>query len=1605
MRPSKILLVLGLTGTLLAQSPNQNLLMTAGRLGGFDKGDSLYRAVFIIGIPQNYPQKVFLRVFDADLGGKFDTFAPVGQTRYRLFGQGGLLGPVFSQNDSLPGSKPLMDITLGDDRYYDNRWRTLASLSKEQGELRGGQYQFRLIVDGQEDAGLNIYQVVVSAQEKENEEVPGLKIYSPALSIRISEKKDLATQIRFTIPATAQTLRIVNFDADDVRSPNTIKFTTNQRPAVVLPLSQDGRSAISEINLLNSEKGQEGAIVVEGNTEPNNIQFWIYDDKGQLVQLTYPSLIAPINSLPEPKIALTPLSDCNSVMLDANSSTDANGDELSFCWIFPDGKTATGSRIVHDFGQPGKFDVLLEVSDNSGFVANTSRLTQNVVINHRPVAKVSCPDKGCPGENISFDGSGSTDADGSIIRYLWDFGDGKKDVGQKPSHSFTRPGTYTISLTVEDDSKAVCNSHKVTRKIWINDAPVPKLNLLKNLVAISETVQVNATGSIDSDGDIVRYFWDFGDGSTAEGLSVTHPYTQPGKYTIRLEVYDDARLTNSMVWESKVVTVNAPPVPAFDFRKVVAAEEKIEFDGAASTDPDGYITQFIWDLGDGTVKKGGRITHAYAQPGTYTVKLQVIDNTSVANNNTAITGSIRVNNPPIADAGGNRLVNSSVVEFDGRQSSDTDDAIINYFWDFGDGQTGQGAQLTHVYVFPGRYRVTLFVTDKSGTLSARQSNTVEVVVNNPPIADAGREQNVAVNEKVKFNGGFSRDPDGKIMTYKWELANGVFLEGKTVEYQFKKPGVYQVALTVTDNDGAEDIHYVTVFVNSAPVPLIAPIPRIAPGQSLTCDGTASFDTDGKIDYAEWDFGDGTPTATGLKVKHIYMQPGRYILKLTVRDNTATTNNTISTTHPIAVNYAPEPNAGKDILTCEQSVSFDASKSTDADKDVLSYFWDFGDGRTGSGQKVVHTYAVPGIYPVTLCVDDNQNLANSIRQTIIKVHVNSAPQAFIEGNRDTLCAGEPLMLNAAKSFDNEKGLLRYLWEFGDGTGAEGINQIHTYKKGGGYIVRLKVSDDSNLPCNTSIAEKLVYVIDAPIADAGADQEVCANTVVQFDASRSVGGGRLIKSYEWDFGDGEKGGGVNPTHAYAKPGSYNVRLTITVPDIGDCENSSEDIMVVRVISAPFAEYTVTSEGCVGAELIFDAASSFAENANISEYSWEFGDATTGKGRLVKHKFSKPGRYLTVLKVRTDSNKGCNTAQAENLVVINDPPQAVIEVYAANETPTIPETYSTRTGTLLNFNGARSLDRDGRLRRYTWNFGDGGKATGISAQYQFKKSGTFWTTLTVEDNSKTGCNFHTDSLKINVQDIPLVAVNAPAVAFVNEAVDFKTSAEKIAALSDANTSWIFSDGETLSGVNVKKTFKSSGKYQAQVTSNNHLSMAHQITIYEMPVIRIPESISLDLGDNLIINPVISNPFNTPFKLQWLTGDGATSEQTNLTYKYPKAGDYQLTLNIFYREIGYGQPKAIQIPVKINPVPQIVIETRPEKIFAGGARDEVFFIANTSGFIGLLNYHWDFGDGATATGRVVKHAYAQTGKFKVTITVWDATRLGARKYTFSKELIINKH
>ena len=216
----------------------------------------------------------------------------------------------------------------------------------------------------------------------------------------------------------------------------------------------------------------------------------------------------------------------------------------------------------------------------------------------------------------------------------------------------------------------------------------------------------------------------------------------------------------------------------------------------------------------------------------------------------------------------------------------------------------------------------------------------------------------------------------------------------------------------------------------------------------------------------------------------YAAPGVYTAQLTVTDDSGAINPVDQDELEIRINHAPVAEAGPDIVTGESTITFDGSGSADADGDPLTYVWDFGDGSAAqSGTRVSHTYAEGGIYPVVLTVDDGTGLSNASDRASLTLTINRPPVANAGGNR-AVCAGDVVVFDGSASSDPDGGLLRYQWDFGDGTSAGLVNPTKTYDRGAVYPVTLTVRDEFGFG-NDSHTDRIVVRVDkSPIAEAGA-----------------------------------------------------------------------------------------------------------------------------------------------------------------------------------------------------------------------------------------------------------------------------------------------------------------------------------------------------------------------------------------------------------------------------------------------------------------------------------------------------------------------------------------
>jgi len=223
-----------------------------------------------------------------------------------------------------------------------------------------------------------------------------------------------------------------------------------------------------------------------------------------------------------------------------------------------------------------------------------------------------------------------------------------------------------------------------------------------------------------SRGSIVSFAWRFGDGTTGAGLLPTHIYATLGSFTVELTVVDHTGARSSA--SHTVNVTNIPPVALFT---ATCTGLTCTLDGSSSRDPDGQIASYYWRFGDGVTGSGRVVSHTFADGGIHTVSLTVTD----TNGAMATEGlSLTLNWPPVATF----VTSCSGLEciFDGRDSADSDGAIVDYLWNFGDGSTSEfggggdsGKKVTHVYPATGTYRVVLTIRDNSNA-TATYSSTV-----------------------------------------------------------------------------------------------------------------------------------------------------------------------------------------------------------------------------------------------------------------------------------------------------------------------------------------------------------------------------------------------------------------------------------------------------------------------------------------------------------------------------------------------------------------------------------------------------------------------------------------------------------------------------------------------------------------------------------------------------------------------------------------------------------------------------------------------------------------------------------------------------------------
>ena len=781
-----------------------------------------------------------------------------------------------------------------------------------------------------------------------------------------------------------------------------------------------------------------------------------YNDTGQYVTDAIYELAQLAATSPQAPVAVATASVTSGtaplvVDFDGSTSYDEDGSIVSRNWDFGDGAEAQGASVQHTFGSAGNYSVVLTVTDNDGLTA-TDAVTISVSSptgNQPPTASFTLtPASGQVPLTVSVDATASSDPDGSIASYSWSYGDGSTATGVTASYVYSEPGNYDLVLTVTDNEGATATqTQSVSVTAPGNQPPTAAFTASATSGVAPLSVSFDASTSSDADGSIVSYSWDFGDGTTASGVSASKSFNIAGTYNVVLNVTDNDGASASSQQTINVTSglPNTPPVAAFSLSPSSGtAPVTVNVNGSASSDSDGSIASYSWDYGDGSSGNGAVDFHTYASSGVYSITLTVTDNNGAAN---STSQQVTVSAPP---TGGPLVL---YLPFDESSGQNANDASGN-----GNNGTLQGG--ASFEASDGRLQGAVRLDGSNAYVDVPDATELnQEIVSKRTVALWFKADDVSVSSRKQVlweEGGQQKGLSiylfgGSLYVGGWNKNTG----------QNNWDGTF-LSTAAAQSD---TWHHVTLVLNGgqsvSPGALIAYLDGASFGNGAGSQVSAHLDDIGigRVDGDTW-FHDLQGKSGQLHGFAGFIDDVRiYNVVLTQPQivDLASAGGSSQNQPPAAVIDA-DHYSGPAPLT----VNFSGAASSDPDGTIQSYEWTLGNGQSASGPTTVASYTAEGTYPVLLTVtdDDGVTASASTSITVGSGAQGAAPRAEIVetlGRRNSMS----ISLSGESSNDPDGSIVGYDWNFGDGNTTTGANVAHEYSTPGSYQVNLTVTDDSGL----------------------------------------------------------------------------------------------------------------------------------------------------------------------------------------------------------------------------------------------------------------------------------------------------------------------------------------------------------------------------------------------------------------------------------------------------------------------------------------------------------------------------------------------------------------
>ncbi|MGN6532172.1 MAG: PKD domain-containing protein, partial [Ginsengibacter sp.] len=924
---------------------------------------------------------------------------------------------------------------------------------------------------------------------------------------------------------------------------------------------------------------------------------------------------------------------CSPLTVFFTNTTSGESSSAVYKWDFGNNNTSSIKNAGAVFIEEKSYSVTLTVVDGN----NTSVKTKTLIVNKKPVIDFSSSlIKGCTPQPITFTGKATAD-NGSIVDYMWDFGDGFTDRSSSSQISHTYVSAQKVPVTL-----SVTDNHGCTASKTINDmleilpGVTVDFNADKTFVCYANdpvTMMDNSKGA-----GPLSYTWNFGDNITSTEKNPIHSFNKKGIYTVSLTTESVNGCKNTL---TKTSYLNVGEFTSdFSVPDIICKNSTITIQNKSTPAP----TSSVWTIDGAQTYYYG---YTFYNAGEHTIQLtnkfgsceQIV--TKKIDVKELLQPGFVINIPKYCFA-------PVTVNF-----QDTTTGAVKSEWNFDNYYYPlpiQATGKTASYTFSqSNYRnVTLFVTDANG---CRNSMSLPVTITEPYVS-INTDYNISSCESLTKK--FRMYSNMPLASFTWNFGDGTTSTEAEPEHTFKT-GSFYVTLKYTTTEGCSG--------QSAPLNITVygkPKADFSSDSGTTICGNQAVSFAQKATNSSWSswYVNDSYWANSMNSSFTYSFPDTGKYTITLITSNPGCSDTMTKTDYITV-LPSFPQITRVEPTCigdRGTITF-----TQASRYAQKWIWDFGDGATATYNtetpQITHHYTKTGYYNVTLTTTNNTctNKTSAVATVLLKQY------PVLSSSKTSLCSAESLnytITNLDVTSYGYGSMYYYLenGQYNDGTTfynyynwmttmpfSASVNNIPKGKDSLRLIVR------SPLGCYDTTNFIPVKIKGANAGFEIVTNNVCFKSPVSFrDTSKAEN--TTIISRQWNFGDGQSLTTTSAdivSHTYSNPGSYNVVLSIT--DASGCISYTSSYAQIASVSGPKAAFSA-----YGTVFHLNSTIQFYNNTNNynsynTQYEWQLGDGSTSAAYSPSYTYTKPGDY-TIRLIAKNPDTGCADTAYQQITVKN-------------------------------------------------------------------------------------------------------------------------------------------------------------------------------------------------------------------------------------------------------------------------------------------------------------------------------------------------------------------